>query len=453
MSVFSLDIEKFYQEIKEKGGQLKGFFCMQYPIYCIHANIKDLSPDPLDEIDQIICDLLVTKSDYKAQEIASILGTTKAFVELRIDVLSKEKYLKKEGSAYLPTEIGLEVFSDRKKKREHSRSYDFFLDGVTLNPLPSIFYTFYRAKLMSEHDFFYYTGHDMITKVVRPFSPDIVHTPPDMSKIMKQIYNVPPDQREEYGIPIGLLEIEETSFTRQTFNLLIGVSRYDDKIVKEVIDGHASYSLNEMISYYDALKKQIKIFEPVLEERIKHLMFKIDVPPSKDDYQVKPFFTSNWTEIDLFKKSQDACFAFSSEDLLNVIGEIFQVKDVLPENIVNTETSIEISLSKDMLTNSPDRNKLIENLIRERDYHIIHKTDRGVFLIYLYYTTKDEFVKKVVSFKTVIKKYRRDNEFDLSDFILSYPEFRDDLRELMVASGEPEMLEKIDIDKYMIKLH
>ena len=453
MSVFSLDIEKFYQEIKEKGGQLKGFFCMQYPIYCIHANIKDLSPDPLDEIDQIICDLLVTKSDYKAQEIASILGTTKAFVELRIDVLSKEKYLKKEGSAYLPTEIGLEVFSDRKKKREHSRSYDFFLDGVTLNPLPSIFYTFYRAKLMSEHDFFYYTGHDMITKVVRPFSPDIVHTPPDMSKIMKQIYNVPPDQREEYGIPIGLLEIEETSFTRQTFNLLIGVSRYDDKIVKEVIDGHASYSLNEMISYYDALKKQIKIFEPVLEERIKHLMFKIDVPPSKGDYQVKPFFTSNWTEIDLFKKSQDACFAFSSEDLLNVIGEIFQVKDVLPENIVNTETSIEISLSKDMLTNSPDRNKLIENLIRERDYHIIHKTDRGVFLIYLYYTTKDEFVKKVVSFKTVIKKYRRDNEFDLSDFILSYPEFRDDLRELMVASGEPEMLEKIDIDKYMIKLH
>lgn len=453
MSVFSLDIEKFYQEIKEKGGQLKGFFCMQYPIYCIHANIKDLSPDPLDEIDQIICDLLVTKSDYKAREIASILGTTKAFVELRIDVLSKEKYLKKEGSAYLPTEIGLEVFSDRKKKREHSRSYDFFLDGVTLNPLPSIFYTFYRAKLMSEHDFFYYTGHDMITKVVRPFSPDIVHTPPDMSKIMKQIYNVPPDQREEYGIPIGLLEIEETSFTRQTFNLLIGVSRYDDKIVKEVIDGHASYSLNEMISYYDALKKQIKIFEPVLEERIKHLMFKIDVPPSKGDYQVKPFFTSNWTEIDLFKKSQDACFAFSSEDLLNVIGEIFQVKDVLPENIVNTETSIEISLSKDMLTNSPDRNKLIENLIRERDYHIIHKTDRGVFLIYLYYTTKDEFVKKVVSFKTVIKKYRRDNEFDLSDFILSYPEFRDDLRELMVASGEPEMLEKIDIDKYMTKLH
>lgn len=454
MGLFSLDIERFYQEIKDKGGLLKGFFCLQYPIYCIHANIRDISPDPLDEIDQIICDLLSVKPDFKAVQIATIIGTTKSFVELRLDVLSKERYLKREGSAYVLTESGLVVFNERKKRREHQRSFDFFLDGVTLKPLPSIFYTFYRSKLISEHDSYYHTGSNNETYVVKPFSPDMVHTPPDGQKIVDEIFSIPEEDREDYNIPIGLLEIEETAFTRQTFSVLVAVSSFGDEMVKEIIDGHGSYSLADELSYHETMKKNVQIFEPTLGQRIKNLVFKINIPKPRADKDSlsKPFFTSNWTEIDRYKQFENSCFSFSSEDLIQIMGSLFLINDVSPERIVNTETSIEVNLTKAMLLNSSDRNKLIENLIRERDYHLINKTDRGVFLIYLYYTTDDLFVRKVVQFKRLIKLFRSSSQFHLDNFKAMHPEFSDDLRELLIASGEHEMLEKIDIDQFMVKL-
>jgi hypothetical protein len=454
MGVFSIDIEKFYQEIKEKNGQLKGFFCIQYPIYCIHANIKDVSPDALDDIDQVICDFLFTKPDFKPMQIASLIGTTKTFVELRLEVLVKEKLLKKDGKAYVPTDTGMTVFQERKKKREHDRSFDFFLDGITLKPLPAIFYTFYRSKLISEHDSYYHTNARGETRIFKPFKPDIVHTPPDMAKIIEGIFEIPSDQRDDFGVPIGLVSIDETAFTRQTFHLLISVTAYGDKFVKEVIDGSASYSLYEGVSYYDALKRHIRIFEPVLKARIKNLVFKITVPAVRDDreHQFKPFFSSNWGEIDRYKESEDCCFSFSSEDLLKMIDEVFMIKDVLPESIVNTEKSIEISLNKEMLINSPDRNKLIENLIRERDYHLMNKTDGGVFLVYLYYSTADDFVERVLRFKNIIRLFRGTKNFRLNDFTNTYPEFTNDVRELLTAAGEPEILEKIDIEQFMIKI-
>ena len=55
MGLFSIDIDRFYDELVEKGQQLKGIFCIQYPIYCIHANIIDVTPDPLDNLDRADC--------------------------------------------------------------------------------------------------------------------------------------------------------------------------------------------------------------------------------------------------------------------------------------------------------------------------------------------------------------------------------------------------------------
>ena len=64
MSNFSIDIEKFYEELSGMGRQLKGIFCLQYPIFCIHSEISDSTPDPLDNLDKVIVDFIKVKPDF-----------------------------------------------------------------------------------------------------------------------------------------------------------------------------------------------------------------------------------------------------------------------------------------------------------------------------------------------------------------------------------------------------
>lgn len=454
MGLFSLDFERFYQHVRERGGQVKGIFCIQYPIYCIHANISDVTPDALDNIDRVICDFYSRKPDFTALQIGSLIGTSKMFVELRTQVLLRDGLLEKSDDGYRLTIEGRAVFHDKIRERQHNRSYDFYLDGVTLKPLPKIFYTFYRSKLISEHDVRYFTTQNGETKTIKPFGPDIVHTPPDKPALAESIFGISADQREEYGIPSGLVTIDDTSFTKQTFQLLVAVSSFEGGLIKEVIDGFATYSLSEGLSYYETVKKHIRVFEPWLKEKIQNLEFKITIPKLREDFnrQPKPIVTSNWSELDRYKDSNNRCFSFSSEDLLKVIEEIFEIKDVVPESLVNEESRIEISLNKTMLMNSSDRHKLIENLIRERDYHIAN-VDRGVFLIYLYYKTEDDFVKRVIQFKSLIKKDLKNSALNTEWFTKIHPEYAADYRELLIAAGELEILEKVDMENYMAQLN
>ena len=64
MSNFSIDIEKYYEELSTMSRQLKGVFCIQYPIYCIHSEISDSTPDPLDNLDKVIVDFVKVKADF-----------------------------------------------------------------------------------------------------------------------------------------------------------------------------------------------------------------------------------------------------------------------------------------------------------------------------------------------------------------------------------------------------
>ena len=96
MGLFSIDIEKFYNELEAKGQQLKGVFCLQYPIYCIHANITDATPDPLDNLDNLIVDFLISKPDFTTFQIASLVGASKTLVEYELVNLFKINYFKRK---------------------------------------------------------------------------------------------------------------------------------------------------------------------------------------------------------------------------------------------------------------------------------------------------------------------------------------------------------------------
>ena len=81
MGLFSLDIERYYQELEVKGQHLKGLFCIQYPIYCIHATITDSTPEALDNLDKVILDFFSRKTSFTTFQIACLMGTTKLLVE------------------------------------------------------------------------------------------------------------------------------------------------------------------------------------------------------------------------------------------------------------------------------------------------------------------------------------------------------------------------------------
>lgn len=449
MGLFSIDIEKFYNVLDERGQQLKGIFCLQYPIYCIHANITDETPDALDNLDNLIIDFLIAKPDSSSFLIASLIGTSKQLVELRIAKLIQDKLLEKREANHLLTDLGIFVFSEKTQKRQHKQSYDFYVDGITLEPLSKIFYSYYRTKLISENDSYYHTNKIGETRLIQPFGPDLVHTPPNNSEIVNNILEIGFDERENFSIPQGLVSIDETSFTKMTFQILVAVSSKSNTIIKELIDGHAIYSLSDEISYYETLKQHILCFQETLKNKINKLEFKIFIPYQKTDVIINPrsYLTSNWAEIQKNNESENKCFSFSSEDLLKVIDQVFEINHVVPESLVNEDDVIEIEIDENMLLGSDDRQKLIADLIRERDYKFGFESN-NVFLLYLYYKTKDDFVKEVIDFKKALIDSDV-KEINNIWFQNNKSEYAENYRRLLIAAGEYELLERLDIEKYM----
>ena len=219
MNKFNLDIERMYDAIDKVGGHLKGIACIQYPIYCIHATIIDASPNPFDNIDRLICEFYFENAEYSVAQIASFLGTGKSFVEQRLQSLLTDGLLEKLVIGFALTSFGAQVFKEGSKDRDHRRSFDFYVDGVSLEPLPRIFYTSYRSKLISESNSYLHTTHQGKTITIWPFSPDIVHTPPDKEAIGEKIAGISQSDRSDYNIPVGLKQIEKISYTKLQANL------------------------------------------------------------------------------------------------------------------------------------------------------------------------------------------------------------------------------------------
>lgn len=454
MSNFSIGIEKYYEELSAMDRQLKGVFCIQYPVYCIHSEISDSTPDPLDNLDKVIVDFYKVKADFTSFQIGSIIGTSKALVQLRLDKLVSDKLLRKEDDQYFLTEEGVSVFETKTQLRLHKQSYDFYIDGITLKPLPKVFYSYYKSKLISEHQSFYKTNTRTGERyLVKPFAPDMVHTPPEKNQISDLIFVIDNEQRESFGIPNGLQSIDEISFTKMSFQILVSVSKTKESLVKELIDGHAIYSLAEEHTYYEILRKNVTIFEPLLKERIQNLEFKLTIPFQKKDSSEKPIpiLTTNLPEIDRYKESANKCFNFSSEDLLKFLESMYGLKHIDQDCLIYEDDSVEINIRKKTLEESPNRQKLVSDLIRKRDYRIFNNSlERNVFLFYLYYSTDDVIIKELIEFIELIKQYHK---FSFADFLKTNSEYSEKIRPYLILAGEYDLLEKYDIEKHMLKVN
>jgi hypothetical protein len=448
MSTFSLNIEKLHEVYKDKGLDLKGIFAIQYPVYCIHSRIVDSTPEPLDNFDMGLVRLLLTKQDLTYFQLASFLGTTKKLIEARIIKLLNDGLLVQKENYFQITDEGIQVFQEDSIKRRHRISYDFFIDGLTFKPLSRVFYDSYRLTLISQHDKQYYTDRkDGSTKSRIPFGPDIVHSPPDDQKIIKNIHEIAESERENYGIPEGLEKIEEISYTQMSFRLFASACASSQGMIKEVIDGYAVYNLNE--PYHDTIRRHIQEFERNISDRIEQLVFKIIIPRPREDRVGKPYpiITTNWNQSDTGDDNRSSCFLFSMQDLIEVIDRVFSLKHVSEESIVNNESELQLKIDYDILMDSPFRYKIISDLIRGRDYKF-GRLDNNVFLLYLNYSTDDELVKKTVEFSKAINGIDK-HRITFEKFEKRFPEYASNYRKLLIACGEFELLERLDIENCM----
>ena len=143
-----------------------------------------------------------------------------------------------------------------------------------------------------------------------------------------------------------------------SFQVLVSVSKSNKELIKELIDGYAIFSLRDELSYYQTLRENVIFFEQQLNERIQNIEFKLMVPFQKKDSNEKPFpyLTTNWPEIDRYKDSNNKCYNFSSEDLINFLKADmpfgFGIKEIEAENIVNDEDNLMINIRVNHLLKS-----------------------------------------------------------------------------------------------------
>ena len=77
MATLRLDYEKLFEAFEKKNRKLIGVFTLQYPVYCIHSTIEDVTVDPLDHFDQILVQIIASKDDVSTFVLSSLLGVSK----------------------------------------------------------------------------------------------------------------------------------------------------------------------------------------------------------------------------------------------------------------------------------------------------------------------------------------------------------------------------------------
>ena len=161
--------------------------------------------------------------------------------------------------------------------------------------------------------------------------------------------------------------------------------------------------------------------------------------------------TSNWPEIDKYKESQTRCFNFAKDDLVKAIMVMYELPSLDPDSLITSDTELEINISKKTLLDSSNRSKLVNDLLRKRDYR--HgNVDNNVFILYIQYKTSDEYVIQIMKFKELVNLAKKNGKTDLGWLMSHLSELSIEFRELCVSSGELELLEIYDINSYMIKL-
>lgn len=439
MAIFNLDIERYIIEQQESGKELRGIACLQYPLYCVHSQISEISSDPLEDLDKYIAQLIDSGINNEV-DISNILSVPLSGVKHRLDQFELYEYLNEEKSNL--SQYGFNVLIKSEEKKIQKRSYDFFVDGITLNPLSNIFYTRKYKKAMAEElKFTFYTDEKGNIRSYSAFSPSIVHTPFNGDKAKAIIEDIEVELREEYNIPVGLEEIEKMSFSKLTLPILIALFDNDDNPTKEVIDGFNSLGEAEHFSP----------FEENISKRLQNLELRLNLKRDRDSNKYYDFeFNSNWNEIDVVDEKSKLFLVFK-EDLKTALEHHYSIKNIPIENIISEKNEIGIKISKSILLEADKPRQILNNLRRGRDYQMTSRFFRtGIWITFFSFNPMDEFSKQILEVLDFID-IGKSKKLDVEQYIKRFESY-ENYREMLILLEEFDLLEKIDIAKNMIQI-
>ena len=430
MKPFSLDIERYYQSQKVSGLSLSAITVLQYPVYCIHTRIIDSTPDPLEKLDRYIITNLLNNVD--TTEIGSLVSVEHRIIKSRITSLVDENLLELTDNKYTLTKEGKRIFIEGSQQRLIPKSYDFYIDGISFEPLPAYFYKGQRRVLfLSEDEIRFYTGKNGQQKSIKEFQPDICHTPPSEKLIWDKI--VKTQERKEFNIPEGLQEITASTFTKLSYPVLIA-HLYDksSNSIKKLFDGYNSSGDDVYCS----------VFLRNTKDRIKNKAIEILGMYDKSKDETRYHLITNWNEID--NSNVTGCSVNCSiTDLLNLLKNVYGL-DLREENILLGKTKIKVNITRKSFDRSRRKLKILENVKRGRDY-IYGNSDRfGVWLLFVDFASDDQYILDLVKIKDEIGTSAG---FEMVESILKrypYP-----YREVLVSLERFDLLEAINMKKFM----
>ncbi|WP_445957300.1 hypothetical protein [Yeosuana sp.] len=440
MAIFNLDIERFILAQREFGKELRGIACIQYPIYCLHTEIKDISPDPLDSLDKSIA-RVIDSSTVNEAIISNLLSVPVSGVKSRIEQFSFYEYLNDEKTGL--SQFGYNTLIKCEEKKVKRKSYDFFIDGISFKPMHESFYSRkYKQAMAEEMEFKYYTDSNGNVKSSCDFSPSIVHTPFDQVKVRDLILSTDENNREALAIPIGLQSIEKISFTKITFPILLALFDKDGEPLKEIIDGFNSLGESE----------NLNLIQESISTRLKNVEMRLDVKRDRESNAYYDFdFTSNWNEIDNLN-DDFKLFRVFKEDLKTAFENYYSINHIPIENLITEENQIGINISRSILSDANKPRNIVNILVRGRDYQMTNKFFRtGIWVTFFSFKASDQFTIEILEVFKFIEE-AKSADFIITKYIKRFSKY-ENYREMLIFLEEFELLEEIDIYLNMTQIN
>ena len=350
------------------------------------------------------------------------------------------------------TDLGISFIEEGTEKRFKKKEIDVYLDGTSLNPLIKEFAWRYNSYLISEDDYSYFTKKDGSSKIRKPFAPDLVHTPIRGDQLVEGLTALSPDKRSIYGIPTGLDQIESFSFTMLTIPILVSLSD-NGSAQKFVVNG---FSHSGETQYLEEIVTN-------LEPKLKGVMVQLKINKSKGDGENSeneyPVVFNNWFEVDKSDFGHDRIFSFSREDFTIALQKEYGFNLFDAQNIECTDNELIVHVTRDMLasidtaethykTGQPFTiRKIVENIVRGRDYIPYSPFGSGVWLLFVSFQTNDSFVEFACE---VLETFDSSEKYSVMENIVSLKKPQNvSLRKVLVMLGLLDLLEQIDMLEYI----
>ena len=418
MKWFNLKIKEYINSLlDEQGISLRSIAAIKYPIYFVESTIKKYAADDEHSLDHKILKIV---DHFKVTDINTVnlvLGVMERVISWRIDILVDIGYLIVSNNKIELTEEGSELLKKEDSRIIITTTENFYIDGITLKPLPLEFYEVHR-KYGSVHTFINHSDSD--------FEPNHFHTPPD-DRIGKNIIDIPVNERSSYSIPEGLIEVIDIHDPLRMIHPLGLVFSSNDQgvISKKFVDCCDSFANDTFLSEENKN----------LGNRINDLFIKTGMN------RKRMVFTTNWDTEE--KYESNVVSNLKKEKIGEMISKKIEIDLYDFDDLEISADKIEWKIDKKYFSSDNRNRKKLFNYLLDGYVWILQHPSTGVWLVLIDFIPNDQYVKDLLKLSNIIENDKYDFDELINNFGMIY------LRELLISIEKYFILEDLETFYYL----